>query len=90
LVTEVAGIRALPAVGEVQPVLRFGGRLGTATQASIDVFVDVIDLAGNVWKPTLGGSTRHSSPSVCPSGVSCAWTSSKGYSSGCSAPRWGS
>jgi putative ABC transport system permease protein len=43
-----------PAVGAVQPVLRVGARLRTADHADpIDLLLDVTDLAGPVWAPTL-------------------------------------
>ena len=50
---EVAAIRSQPSVGAVQPVLRFGGRLSAPAKQPVDVLVDVIDLDGTVWAPTL-------------------------------------
>lgn len=41
-----------PAVGDIQPVLRFGGRLGTGNDVSIDVMVDATDVDSDVWRPT--------------------------------------
>ncbi len=51
--TEIAAIRAESAVGAVQPVLRFGGRLIAGTKQPIDLLIDIIDLNGAVWAPTL-------------------------------------
>jgi putative ABC transport system permease protein len=50
---DIAAIAAQPSVGAVQPALRFGGRLTAAGKEPIEVFVDVIDLDGKVWTPTL-------------------------------------
>ncbi len=47
---EVTAIRSLPSIGAIQPVLRFGGRLAAGAGEPIDVFVDVIDLNGGVWR----------------------------------------
>jgi putative ABC transport system permease protein len=41
-----------PAVGEVQPALRFAGQLRVAGGPVIDVIADVTDLEGGVWHPT--------------------------------------
>jgi putative ABC transport system permease protein len=51
--TEIAAISAQPSVGTVQTVLRFGGRLSANGKEPVEVFVDVTDLEGDVWKPTL-------------------------------------
>jgi putative ABC transport system permease protein len=48
----IASVADEPAVGDVQPVLRFGGRLRTADRAPIDVIVDATDRNGTVWQPT--------------------------------------
>ena len=50
---EIAAIRSVPSVGEVQPVVRFGGLLTVGAQPPIDLMVDVIDLDGSIWAPTL-------------------------------------
>lgn len=50
---ELAAIAAQPSVGSVQPVLRFGARLLTVDHDPVDAVVDVIDLDGPVWTPTL-------------------------------------
>jgi putative ABC transport system permease protein len=51
--TEINAIASTPSVGAIQPVLRFGGRLIAGTNAPIDVLVDVIDVDGPIWGPTL-------------------------------------
>ena len=48
----IATITGDPAVGEVQPVLRFGGQLRTNDQHAIDVVVDATDLNSPIWHPT--------------------------------------
>jgi len=45
------------AVGDVQPVLRFGGRLSASGREPIEVLVDVTPLDGKVWRPTVPDST---------------------------------
>ena len=42
-----------PSVGDVQPVLRFGGRLSADGVDPIEVVVDVIPLDGDVWHPSI-------------------------------------
>jgi putative ABC transport system permease protein len=50
----IARIAAEPTIGAVQPVLRVGARLiGTERAESVDVLLDVVDLDGDVWSPTL-------------------------------------
>jgi putative ABC transport system permease protein len=64
---EVDAVRAAAGVGAVAPVLRLAGRLsspgsgtgagsGSGTATGFDVVVDVIDLDGDVWRPTLVGN----------------------------------
>ena len=48
----VAAVAGDPAVGEVQPVLRFAGQLRSPERAPIELVVDVTDLNGTVWHPT--------------------------------------
>lgn len=50
----IAAIADHPAVGAVQPVLRFGGQLSATDGEPIEVFVDVTPLDGSVWHPTTG------------------------------------
>lgn len=50
----VADIVNRAGVGDVQPVLRFGGQLSAAGRDPIDVIVDVTPLDGTVWHPTTG------------------------------------
>lgn len=50
---EIKAISAAPSVGQVQPVVRFGGRLTAGTKQPIDLLVDVIDLDGSIWAPTV-------------------------------------
>jgi hypothetical protein len=52
--TEIATITKDPTVGSVQPVLRVGARLtAPGSNEPIDLMVDVTDLDGSVWAPTL-------------------------------------
>ncbi|HEX4984181.1 MAG TPA: FtsX-like permease family protein [Ilumatobacteraceae bacterium] len=52
--SEITAIAADPTVGAVQPVLHVGARLSTdASGEPIDLLIDVIDLDGPVWSPTL-------------------------------------
>lgn len=46
-------IRSEASVGDVEPVLRFGGRLSNGSEQPIDLLVDVIDLANGLWTPTI-------------------------------------
>ena len=48
----LAAVADEPAVGDVQPVLRFAGKLQTGDRAAMDVILDVTDLSGTVWHPT--------------------------------------
>lgn len=51
--TVVAGVRADPTVGLAQPVLHLGARLTASAHEPIDLLLDVIDLDGEVWSPTI-------------------------------------
>jgi putative ABC transport system permease protein len=52
--TEIAAITADPTVGAVQPVLRVGATLSTRERTEpIELLLDVIDLDGPVWAPSL-------------------------------------
>lgn len=53
----VTAIGDQPEVGDVQPVLRFGGQLTAPGTEAIDVLVDVTPLDGSVWHPTVGTDT---------------------------------
>lgn len=48
----ISAIAADPTVSEVQPVLRFGGKLRSGSRGAIDAVVDATDLDGTVWHPT--------------------------------------
>ncbi len=50
---EIGAITSAPSVGEVQRVLRFSGRVTAGEKEPIDVLVEVTDLRGDVWAPTL-------------------------------------
>jgi putative ABC transport system permease protein len=49
---EMAQITSVPSVGEVQPVLRFGGTLSRDSGDSFEVVVDAIGFDDALWKPT--------------------------------------
>ena len=50
----VAAIAADPTVGAVQPVLRVGAQLSApGSNVPIDLVLDVIDLQGELWAPSL-------------------------------------
>jgi putative ABC transport system permease protein len=53
----IAAVVDQPTVGEVQPVLRFGGRLSGGHGAPIEVLVEATPLDGSVWRPTTGVGT---------------------------------
>lgn len=53
----LAAVADEPAVGDVQPVLRFAGKLQTGDRAAMDVILDVTDLSGTVWHPTRTAGT---------------------------------
>lgn len=48
----ISAVADHPTVGDVQPVLRFGGQLSVAGGNPIDVIVDMTPLDGSVWHPT--------------------------------------
>ena len=48
----IAAVAAEPAVGEVQPVLRFAGQLRAGDGEAIDAVLDVTAADGAVWHPT--------------------------------------
>ncbi len=51
---EIAAIAADPTVGAVEPVLRVGAQLtAEGDDAPIDLLLDVIDLDGGLWAPTI-------------------------------------
>jgi putative ABC transport system permease protein len=50
----ITAIADRPAVGDLQPVLRFGGRLSVAARDPVEVLVDVTPLDGSIWHPTTG------------------------------------
>lgn len=50
---EIAAISSAAPVGQVQPVVRFGARLIAATGEPIDLLVDIVELDGSVWAPTI-------------------------------------
>jgi putative ABC transport system permease protein len=50
---EIIAISSAPSVGQVEPVVRFGARLTAGTKQPIDLLVDVIDLDGTIWAPTI-------------------------------------
>jgi putative ABC transport system permease protein len=49
----LGAVREQPSVGEVQPVLRFGGQLRAGGGDAVEVVVDATDLKSTVWHPTL-------------------------------------
>lgn len=50
----IAAIAATPTIGAVQPVLRVGAQLTAAgADEPIDLLLDVIDLDGELWAPTI-------------------------------------
>lgn len=55
LSSTVTAISESPAVGAAEPGLRIGGRLH-ANGKDVDALVDVLDLSGGMWRPTLVGS----------------------------------
>jgi putative ABC transport system permease protein len=50
---EIIAISSAPSVGQVEPVVRFGARLTAGTKQPFDLLVDVIDLDGTIWAPTI-------------------------------------
>jgi len=50
---ELARIASVPSVGQVEPVLRFGGKVSNASGESFDVVVDAIDFDNVLWTPTV-------------------------------------
>jgi putative ABC transport system permease protein len=49
----ITNVERQPAVGRIQPVLRFTGQLSASGREPIEVIVDVTALDGTIWHPTV-------------------------------------
>jgi putative ABC transport system permease protein len=62
---EVAAVAAAPSVGEIEPVVRVGGRLSVPGADQIDALLEVVDFDSDVWAPTIvAGSAPDDGPGV--------------------------